>query len=110
MALGEDEENWFPSWQLSQGQEQNPGALSVGDGLEPGHRIIESLRLRNTLYHHRVQPLTQHHYIHHYVHIPKRHITCILNTSRDADSTTSQSSLFHCLITLSVKKFFLISS
>ena len=34
----------------------------------------------------------------------------LLNTSRDGDSTTSPASLFHCLITLSVKKFFLLSS
>ncbi|KAK4826124.1 LOW QUALITY PROTEIN: hypothetical protein QYF61_005276 [Mycteria americana] len=33
-----------------------------------------------------------------------------LNTSRDGDSTTSLGSLFQCLITLSVKKNFLISS
>lgn len=39
MALGEG--NWFPSWQLSQGQGQNPGALNVGHGLEPNHRIIK---------------------------------------------------------------------
>ena len=31
-----------------------------------------------------------------------------LNTSRDGDSTTSLESLFQCLTTLSVKKFFLI--
>ncbi|KAK4826388.1 hypothetical protein QYF61_008059, partial [Mycteria americana] len=34
----------------------------------------------------------------------------LLNTSRDGDSTTSLGSLFQCLITLSVKKNFLISS
>ena len=33
-----------------------------------------------------------------------------LNTSRDGDSTTSLRSLFQCLTTLSVKKFFLISN
>jgi len=33
-----------------------------------------------------------------------------LNTSRDGDSTTSLGSLFQCLTTLSVKKFFLISN
>ena len=32
--------------------------------------------------------------------------TCLLNTSRDGDSTTSLGSLFQCLTTLSVKKFF----
>jgi len=32
-----------------------------------------------------------------------------LNTSRDGDSTTSLGSLFQCLTTLPVKKFFLIS-
>ena len=36
--------------------------------------------------------------------------TCFLNTSRDGDSTTSLGSLFQCLTTLSVKKFFLIYS
>ena len=36
--------------------------------------------------------------------------THLLNTSRDGDSTTSLGSLFQCLITLSVKKFFLISN
>ena len=36
--------------------------------------------------------------------------TCFLNTSRHGDSTTSQNSLFQCLTTLSVKKFFLISN
>ncbi|KAK4830521.1 hypothetical protein QYF61_011500 [Mycteria americana] len=36
--------------------------------------------------------------------------TRLLNTSGDCDSTTSLGSLFQCLITLSVKKFFLISS
>jgi len=36
--------------------------------------------------------------------------TCYLNTSRDGDSTTSLGSLFQCLTTLSVKKFFLISN
>jgi len=36
--------------------------------------------------------------------------TCFLNTSRDGDSTISLGSLFQCFITLSVKKFFLISS
>ncbi|KAK4831110.1 LOW QUALITY PROTEIN: hypothetical protein QYF61_015413 [Mycteria americana] len=36
--------------------------------------------------------------------------TRLLNTSRDGDSTTSLGSLFQCLITLSVKKNFLISS
>ena len=36
--------------------------------------------------------------------------TCLLNTSRDGDSTTSLGSLFQCWTTLSVKKFFLISS
>ncbi|KAK4830710.1 hypothetical protein QYF61_012970 [Mycteria americana] len=36
--------------------------------------------------------------------------TYLLNTSRDGDSTTSLGSLFQCLITLSVKKFSLISS
>ena len=34
----------------------------------------------------------------------------VLNTSGDGDSTTSVGSLFHCLTTLSVKKFFLISN
>ena len=34
--------------------------------------------------------------------------TCLLNTSRDDDPTTSPESLFQCLITLLVKKFFLI--
>jgi len=33
-----------------------------------------------------------------------------INTSRDGDSTTSLGSLFQCLTTLSVKKFFLISN
>ena len=33
-----------------------------------------------------------------------------LNTSRDGDSTTSLGSLFQCLATVSVKKFFLISN
>ena len=36
--------------------------------------------------------------------------TRFLNTPRDGDSTTSLGSLFQCLTTLSVKKFFLISS
>ena len=36
--------------------------------------------------------------------------TGFLNTSRDGNSTTSLSSLFQCLTTLSVKKFFLISN
>ena len=33
---------------------------------------------------------------------------CLLNTSKDGDSTTSLGSLFQCLTTLSVKKFLLI--
>ena len=36
--------------------------------------------------------------------------THFLNTYRDGDSTASLGSLFQCLTTLSVKKFFLISS
>ncbi|KAK4814524.1 hypothetical protein QYF61_021625 [Mycteria americana] len=36
--------------------------------------------------------------------------TRFLNSSRDGDSTTSLGSLFQCLMTLSVKKFFLISN
>ncbi|KAK4825788.1 hypothetical protein QYF61_002372 [Mycteria americana] len=36
--------------------------------------------------------------------------TCLLNTSREGDSTTSLGSLFQGLATLSVKKFFLISN
>ena len=36
--------------------------------------------------------------------------TRFLNTSRDGDSTTALGSLFQCLTTLSVKKFFLISN
>ena len=36
--------------------------------------------------------------------------TCLLNTSRDGDSTTSLGSLSNDLTTLSVKKFFLISN
>jgi len=35
--------------------------------------------------------------------------TRFVSTSRDGDSTTSLGSLFQCLTTLSVKKFFLIS-
>jgi len=35
--------------------------------------------------------------------------TYLSNTSRDGDSTTSLGGLFQCLITLLVKKFFLIS-
>jgi len=38
------------------------------------------------------------------------HLHVFLNTSRDGDSTTSLGSLFQCLTTLSVKKFFLISN
>ncbi|EOB03656.1 hypothetical protein Anapl_02449, partial [Anas platyrhynchos] len=34
----------------------------------------------------------------------------LLKTSRDGDSTTSLGSLFQCLATLSVKKFFLTSN
>jgi len=34
---------------------------------------------------------------------------CLLNTSRDGDSATSLGSLFQCSITLSVKKFFLMT-
>jgi len=34
----------------------------------------------------------------------------LLNTSRDSDSTTALGSLFQCLTTLSVKKFFLTSN
>jgi len=36
--------------------------------------------------------------------------TCFLNTSGDGDSATSLDSLFQCLTTPSVKKFFLISN
>jgi len=36
--------------------------------------------------------------------------TCFLKTSRIGDSTTALGSLFQCLTTLSVKKFFLISN
>jgi len=36
--------------------------------------------------------------------------TRFLNTSRDGDSTTSLGSLFQCLTTLSVQKFFLLSN
>ena len=36
--------------------------------------------------------------------------TRFFNTSRDGDSTTSLGSLFQCLTTVSVKKFFLISN
>lgn len=39
MALGEDEVNWFPSWQLSQGQQQSPAALNPGDGLQPDTQL-----------------------------------------------------------------------
>jgi len=35
---------------------------------------------------------------------------CFLNPSRDGDSTTALGSLFQCLTSLSLKKFFLISS
>ena len=37
-------------------------------------------------------------------------LTWFSNTSRDGDSTPALSSLFQCLTTLSVKKFFLISN
>jgi len=37
------------------------------------------------------------------------HLPVFLNTSRDDDSTTFLGSLFQCLTTLSVKKFFLVS-
>jgi len=40
--------------------------------------------------------------------VPYLHV--FLNTSRDGDSTTSLGILFQFLTTLSVKKFFLISS
>jgi len=43
-------------------------------------------------------------------HILKYHIYMFLNTSRDSDSTTSLGSLFQCLTTLSIKKFFQISN
>ena len=36
--------------------------------------------------------------------------TQLLNTSRDGDSTTALDNPFHCLITRSVKKYFLTSS
>lgn len=36
--------------------------------------------------------------------------TCLLNTTRNGDSTTSLGILFQCLITLPVKYFFLISN
>lgn len=42
MALGEDEVSWFPDWQLSQGQQQSPAALKLGDGLEPDSQIENS--------------------------------------------------------------------
>ena len=41
---------------------------------------------------------------------PSTTSTWLLNASRDGDPTASLGSLFQCLITLSVKKFFLISS
>ena len=43
-------------------------------------------------------------------HVPKCPSRHFLNTSRDGDSTTSLGSLFQCLTTLPVKKFFLISN
>lgn len=40
MALGEDEVNWFPSWQLSQGQQlSSPAALNPGEGLKPDTQL-----------------------------------------------------------------------
>ncbi|KAK4819628.1 hypothetical protein QYF61_008848 [Mycteria americana] len=47
---------------------------------------------------------------HHYTMSLSTSSKRLLNTSRDGDSTTSLGSLFQCLITLSVKKNFLISS
>ncbi|KAK4831669.1 hypothetical protein QYF61_018636 [Mycteria americana] len=47
---------------------------------------------------------------HHYTMSISTTSTPLLNTSRDGDSATSLGSLFQCLTTLSVKKFFLISS
>ncbi|KAK4831211.1 hypothetical protein QYF61_016048 [Mycteria americana] len=43
-------------------------------------------------------------------HVLKCHIYMFFNSSRDGDFTTSLDTLFQCLTTLSVKKFFLISN
>ena len=75
---------------------------------EMNHRIIESW-VGKDLWNHQVQPSTQHH--HSYKTISRSTTsTHFLNTSRDGDSTTFLGSLFQCLTTLSVKKFFLISN
>ncbi|KAK4813638.1 hypothetical protein QYF61_014398 [Mycteria americana] len=46
--------------------------------------------------------------LNHVLKVP--HLHTFLNSSRDGDSTTSLGSLFQCLITLSVKKFFQIAN
>ncbi|KAK4830462.1 hypothetical protein QYF61_011186, partial [Mycteria americana] len=74
------------------------------------HRITESYRLEKTFKiiesNHKPNTAKNHHYTMSLSTSSKRP----LNTSRDGDSTTSLGSLFQCLITLSVKKNFLISS
>ncbi|KAK4815219.1 hypothetical protein QYF61_022866 [Mycteria americana] len=75
----------------------------------PNHRITESYRLEKTFKiiesNHKPNTAKNHHYTMSLSTSSKRP----LNTSRDGDSTTSLGSLFQCLITLSVKKNFLIS-
>lgn len=43
-------------------------------------------------------------------HVPQCHIQTVYYLSRDSDSTTSLGILCHCFITLSRKKYFLISN
>jgi len=68
------------------------------------HRIIELFRLEKTskIIKSNRHPNTT---------MPaKLYLHFFLKTSRDGDSTTSLGSLFQCLSTLQVKKFFLISN
>ena len=77
------------------------------------HSIIEVLRLENTIkimksnHDLTILPNSNSPQLN---HIPEHHIQTVFKHIRDGDSTTSLGSLFQCLTTLSVKKFFLISN
>lgn len=72
----------------------------------PEYPVLRVIKIGRDLQDHLIQTSTQNYYNHPKTLSPNTTSRCLLNTSRDGDSTTSWDNLFQCVSTLREKSHF----